>query len=308
MSSLAPPDTFPATIEGTGSAADFFAANKGAVDTALAREGAVLLRGFDMPDAQAFDDAVEAYGEDGFTYDEPLSNAVRVNVTPRVFTANEAPPEAGIYLHHEMAQTPIYPSKLFFYCELPAETGGETPLCRSDCVADALAERAPVFVDQLAELGVRYRHTMPGDNNPNSGQGRSWKSTLSVGDRASAEAKLGALGYEWHWSGDGALAVTTPVLAALRTLSDGSRSFFNQLIAAWRGWAADPDAAARSITYGDDSPIAAADMAVAVELGEAFSHDLSWQAGDIALVDNYRVMHGRRPFTGKRRVLASLIA
>ncbi|MEL0316079.1 MAG: TauD/TfdA family dioxygenase, partial [Halieaceae bacterium] len=34
--------------------------------------------------------------------------------------------------------------------------------------------------------------------------------------------------------------------------------------------------------------------------------DLAWQAGDIALLDNYKVMHGRRPFAGTRSVLASL--
>ena len=308
MSSLEPPASFPAAFEGSGSTADYFSAQKSEIDAALASEGAVLLRGFDVPDAQAFDNAVEAYGEAGFTYDDSLSNAVRVNVTPRVFTANEAPPEAGIYLHHEMAQTPIYPSKLLFYCEIAAESGGETPLCRSDFVVEALTERAPEFVDRLERLGVRYRHTMPGENHSQSGQGRSWKSTLSVETRESAEAKLAKLGYDWRWTEDGALAVTTPVLPAIRTLPDGSRSFFNQLIAAWRGWAADPEAAARSVAYGDGSAIDAGDMALAVELGEAFSHDLAWQAGDIALVDNFRVMHGRRPFKGKRRVLASLIA
>jgi hypothetical protein len=30
--------------------------------------------------------------------------------------------------------------------------------------------------------------------------------------------------------------------------------------------------------------------------------------GDVALVDNFLAMHGRRPFSGTRKVLASLIA
>jgi alpha-ketoglutarate-dependent taurine dioxygenase len=33
-----------------------------------------------------------------------------------------------------------------------------------------------------------------------------------------------------------------------------------------------------------------------------------WQAGDVALVDNYVTMHGRRTFTGPRKVLVSLVA
>ena len=38
----------------------------------------------------------------------------------------------SLELHHEMAQTPLYPSRLFFFCEQPAAEGGATPICRSD--------------------------------------------------------------------------------------------------------------------------------------------------------------------------------
>ena len=108
---------FPAIIEGRGDLATFLRVNKTTVDAALNDAGTLLFRDFDVPDAHAFDAAVSGYGEAGFTYAESLSNAVRVNVTERVFTANEAPPSTTIYLHHEMAQTPIYPSHLLFFCE-----------------------------------------------------------------------------------------------------------------------------------------------------------------------------------------------
>ena len=49
-------------------------------------------------------------------------------------------------------------------------------------------------------------------------------------------------------------------------------------------------------------------MAKAIKIGDELSFDISWQSGDVALVDNFLVMHGRRPFEGQRRVLASLIA
>ena len=49
-------------------------------------------------------------------------------------------------------------------------------------------------------------------------------------------------------------------------------------------------------------------MALAVSMAEELTVDLQWQQGDVALVDNLRVMHGRRPFEGERRVLASLVA
>lgn len=299
---------FPGVIPGGGDLAAFLSANKGAVDAALADAGALLFRGFDVPDPLAFDAAIEGYGEAGFTYEDSLSNAVRTNVTPRVFTANEAPPTTEIFLHHEMAQTPLYPAKLFFYCEIAPGSGGATPLCRSDWVLEKLTKQSPAFIARLEAEGVRYTNVMPASDDAGSGQGRSWHSTLSVGDEAAAEARLKELGYSWEWLNDGSLRVTTAALPAVRTLADGRKTFFNQLIAAFRGWADSRNDPNKAITFGGGEAITSEDMAPAIALADEFTHDLAWQVGDVALIDNFAVMHGRRPFEGKRRVLASLIA
>ncbi len=299
---------FPGIIPGGGDLAAFLSANKAAVDQALDHAGALLFRGFDVPDPQAFDAAIEGYGEPGFTYEDSLSNAVRTNVTPRVFTANEAPPTTEIFLHHEMAQTPLYPAKLFFYCEIAAETGGATPLCRSDWVLEALRKEAPDFVSRVEKEGVRYTNVMPGTDDAGSGQGRSWRSTLSVDTREQAEARLSELGYSWEWLEDESLRVTTAALPGVRNIGDGRTSFFNQLIAAFRGWADSRNDPNRAITFGGGEPISNEDMAPAIRLADEMTYDLAWQPGDVALIDNFTVMHGRRPFEGKRRVLASLVA
>lgn len=299
--------TFPAIIEGQGSLPSFIAANKADLDEQLARQGTVLMRGFDIMSAEDFDAAVEAYGEDGFTYERSLSNAVRVNLTPRVFTANEAPPDVEIFLHHEMAQTPIYPSKLFFCCLIAPDERGATPVCRSDILLNRLKIEVPDMVAKFREHGVRYSNSMPGENDTASGQGRSWRSTLSSDTKEAAEARLSDLGYSWVWQDDGSLRVTTPALPAIRDLGDGSESFFNQLIAAFRGWKDARNDPAKSVTYGNGDPIDPAQLQVAISIADEITVDLNWQAGDVALLDNYRVMHGRRPYKGTRRVVASLI-
>ena len=299
---------FPHVIEGGGDLAAHFAAHKPTIDVALAEAGAVLLRGFAVPDADAFDAAVVGYGEPGFTYEESLSNAVRVNVTPRVFTANEAPPTTEIHLHHEMAQTPLYPGKLFFFCEVAAEEGGATPLCRSDLLYARLQEEDPANAAAFASRGVRYSNVMPSENDAGSGQGRSWRSTLGVDTRGAAEQRLLSLGYEWEWRDDDSLRATTPTLPAVRALGDGRTSFFNQLIAAFRGWSDSRNDPARAVTFGDGEPITREHMACAIDLAEELAYDHAWQAGDVVLVDNFAVMHGRKPFAGKRRVLASLVS
>ena len=58
--------------------------------------------------------------------------------------------------------------------------------------------------------------------------------------------------------------------------------------------------------FGDGSPLEEADLNQIRAAMIAEERVFDWQAGDVLLVDNILVMHGRRPFLGERRVLVSL--
>ena len=83
--------------------------HRSALESAIRVHGALLFRGTPVRTDQAFDAAVCAFGRENFAYTSSLSNAVRRERSARVFTANEAPPEVEIFLHHELAQTPSAP-------------------------------------------------------------------------------------------------------------------------------------------------------------------------------------------------------
>ena len=117
-----------------------------------------------------------------------------------------------------------------------------------------------------------------------------------------------SLGYSWEWMDDGCLRVTTPQLPAVRPLGDGRISFFNQLIAAFHGWKDARNDPSKSITFGDGSLLDPATMNKVIAMAEEITFDLPWQTGDVALVDNFVTMHGRRTFEGTRKVLASMVA
>jgi alpha-ketoglutarate-dependent taurine dioxygenase len=293
------------TLDG---ATAWIAENRRQLCDRAALHGAILFRGFPLTGPEDFDRFVAAFELPNFPYEESLSNAVRVIKTPRVFTANEAPPTVRIFLHHEMAQTPIYPSKLFFFCEQPAESGGETPLCRSDVLWDRLRAECPEFARNCESKGLKYSTVMPSQNDPTSGMGRSWQSTLRASTPEQAEERLKALCYSWTWLDDGCLRATTPVLPAVRPLPDGRKTFFNQLVAAFQGWKDERNDPSKAITFGDGTLLDRAAVDAATRLSEELSFNIPWQRGDVALVDNLVTMHGRRPFIGTRKVLASLIA
>ena len=280
--------------------------SKTTVSDLINAHGFLVFRGYGIQSDQDFHRFVEGLGLENFKYADSFSNAVRHNRTDRVFTANEAPPNVEIFLHHEMAQTLTFPGALFFFCEKAAESGGATPICRSDRTLKTLETQNPTFIAKLRSVGVKYRNSMPSEANHESGQGRSWKDTLTVNSAHEAEEKLVALGYQFNWLEDGGLSVQTPALAAVDHFGRGKDVFFNQIVAAAAGWTVAADDKEPRLCFGDDSPIEHADLAGTIKAAYQHTVDLKWQTGDVALLDNLKVMHGRRPFEGSRSVLASL--
>lgn len=270
------------------------------------KSGAVLFRGLPIHSPEDFDQFVSAFGFENFEYRKSLSNAVRTNFTERVFSANEAPAEVTIYLHHEMAQTPVFPTKLFFFCQKAADTGGATPLCRSDWLWEAIVDQLPDFANDCQAKGLKYTTVMPSEDDAESGMGRSWQSTFRAQDKASAQQHMQDLRYTWEWLEDGCLKATTSVLPAVHQLPDGRRVFFNQLIAAFKGWKDSRNDPAKAITFGDGAPLDRDTVLMVAEIAESLTFDMQWQSCDVVLIDNYVAMHGRRTFTGTRKVLASL--
>jgi alpha-ketoglutarate-dependent taurine dioxygenase len=305
---------FPTIIVNDGSittieqAKSWISENLVALEKELNCTGALLFRGFPVVDAQTYDGFFSAFEYANFTYKESLSNAVRINYTEYVFTANEAPKDVEIYLHNEMAQTPLYPGRISLFCEHTADQGGETVICRSDSIYEKLVAVEPELTHKLEAVGIKYTTSMPSEDRPESGQGRSWKSTLTVETVAEAEDKLGKLGYSWQWAEDGTLQAQTSALPAIRTLEGNRKVFFNQIIAAYMGWSGVKDNPAKALCFGDDSEFTQQYLNTIVDIAESLSYNIGWQDGDVALVDNNLAMHGRRPYSGerKRKVLVVL--
>jgi hypothetical protein len=307
-------DNFPSIIVNDGSIASLDQArswigeNLKILKKELSCSGALLFRGFPVTDAASYDSFFSAFEYKNFTYKESLSNAVRINYTDQVFSANEAPKHVEISLHNEMAQTPIFPNIISLFCEKTADSGGATVLCRSDVVYQKIAAAKPQLTAKLAEVGIQYTTIIPSGDNLDSAQGRGWQSTLSVETKDQAEEKLNSLGYRWEWQSDESLLAQTKVLPAIKSLDNGRQVFFNQIIAAYQGWAGVKENPSKGLCFGDGSDIPKHYLDTLCAIAEETAYDLMWQNGDVAVVDNHIAMHGRRPYGGDsvRRVLVVL--
>ncbi|KAK7095320.1 uncharacterized protein [Littorina saxatilis] len=288
------------------SALEWVQNQKSTTDELLVENGAIVFRGFPIKTPQDFDSFVKAFGGEPLEY--VGGAAPRTVVTGNVFTANEAPPDMLIPFHHEMAQVPTFPSRLFFYCDVAPPSGGQTPLALSNVVYRRMQQLHPDFVTRLETEGVRYTRVLPDGDDPSSPIGRGWQSTFQTTDREEAQRKAAAQGTSTEWLDNGCLKTVTACLPAVRVEErTGLKTWFNSVIAAYRGWRDSRNCPEKAVTFGDGSPML---PNVMDDLDAVFSDvavAVTWQKGDVILVDNRLVLHSRRSFTPPRRILACLI-
>jgi alpha-ketoglutarate-dependent taurine dioxygenase len=310
------------------------------IDMALREHGAVLFRGFPLKGANDFDAFVRAFhGWEDLSYEKSMSFAVRKRCAGRICTTNEGK-SGGLVFHHEQAQTPLWPSKVFFCCQKAAAPGdgGETGLSPSDLVLTRLREKYPAFVEKCEKEGVKYTIYAGPEQDASKGAGRSWKSFFHVQSREECEKVMREGGWEWEWGAgppgvkvsEQYLKCTTPRLDAVKTApGTDKKCFFNQLIATTanalefskvgtNGGGFDPlkdvptqDGINACVRFADGDQIDLDILLDAKRLCEENAYDIPWQDGDVALIDNYLVMHARRMWNGPagtRQLLASLVA
>ncbi|KAJ0008460.1 hypothetical protein Pint_29607 [Pistacia integerrima] len=275
------------------------------LDSVLHEAGAVLFRGFDVKTAKDFNDVVEAFGYDELPY--VGGAAPRTNVVGRVFTANESPPDQKIPFHHEMAQVPEFPSKLFFFCEVEPESGGETPIVLSHVVYERMKQRYPEFVEQLEQHGLLYTRVLGEEDDPSSPIGRGWKSTFLTEDKSLAEERAAKLGMKLEWMEDGGVkTIMGPIPAIKYDESRQRKIWFNSMVAAYTGWKDKRNDPVKAVTFGDGKPLPADILYDCLKILEEESLAVPWRKGDVLLIDNWAVLHARRSFNPPRRILASL--
>ncbi|KAF5194652.1 Clavaminate synthase-like protein [Thalictrum thalictroides] len=274
------------------------------IESLVNSSGALLLRGFPVKTASDFNQVVEAFGYEELPY--VGGAAPRTNVVGRVFTANESPPDQKIPFHHEMAQVPEFPSKLFFFCEEEPRIGGETPIVLSHVIYDKMKERFPDFVEKLETHGLIYTRVLGAGDDPSSPIGRGWQSTFLTKDKSIAEERAARLGMKLEWTEDGVKTIMGPIPAIKYDKTRGRKVWFNSMVAAYTGWKDDRNDPVKAVTYGDGTPLPADIIYKCLELLDEECVAIPWQKGDILLIDNWAVLHSRRPFDPPRRVLASL--
>jgi hypothetical protein len=275
----------------------------------LAAYGVVRLRGAGIPDTAAFHAAVSGFGSD-------LIESYRGGNTPRkaladgVFTSTEYPPRYDISLHNELSYASSWPERLYFCCLDAPDTGGATPVCDGEALLGALS---PGVRERFAS-GVVYRQYLHGG----AGLGKSWQDTFETRDEAVVEAFLTESGAEFAWAHDGGLRVAQHRPGVVKNPRTGRDTWFNQADQ-WHpsnlpdgegelllSLTDSVDDLPHWVTYADGTPLSDTDLAEVRAAQRTHRLIEPWQPGDVMVVDNMSVLHGRESFTGTRKVVVSM--
>ena len=276
------------------------------VQADLLKHGALLFRGFDVPDQATFARVVSATSVPLMQYMEGATP--RTELGGKVYTSTEYPPDQSIALHNELTYVMSWPMKIWFYCLQPAQQQGETPIAD---VRNVLRRLDPKIKERFAERGWLLVR--------NFGEGLSlpWRTSFHLETQLELEAYCRGARIDWLWKANDGLQTRQRRPAIAEHPVTGELVWFNH-VAFWHVSSLEPqlreamfalfgeENLAYNTYYGDGTPI---EDSIIAEIREAYRQEtilFPWQHGDILMLDNMLVAHGRSPFVGPRKILVAM--
>lgn len=227
----------------------------------------------------------------------------RSKLAEHVYTVSEYSSTLTIPTHHELSYTSHAPRWLIFYAHLPP-VDGVMHLLDGQVVAKMM-KVDPLWSDRLT-LGFKYSKCMPSE--PHLGMGQTWKAHFGTDLQKDVEAYLSQHSIEFEWLKNGWLRTEHQCPTFLRREHE-KPVWFSQP----RLW----DLNHRGVTYfqqhrprsfwptavqwGDGTDISSECFTWLDKTERLHRRNVFLNKGELLIVDNHRIAHGRGPFSGLRQ-------
>jgi alpha-ketoglutarate-dependent taurine dioxygenase len=280
--------------------------NSSYIEEQLLKYGAILFRGFNVSGAIDFESFIKTLYGGLLEYNERSSP--RSQVSGNIYTSTDYPADQSIFLHNENSYQQTWPMRLFFYSAIPATAGGETPI--ADC-RKIFNRIQPSIRERFIEKKWMYMRNF-GD-----GFGLPWQTVFQTDDKSLVEAHCRKNGIQVEWKSGDRLRTRAIRPAVSKHPKTGEMIWFNHAtffhVSTLEPSVRDSMLALfteadlpTNTYYGDGSRI---EPEVLESLRDAYQKETRkflWQAGDVMMLDNMLVAHGRAPFAGARKVLVGM--
>lgn len=298
--------SLPVTWELGGKDLPSTAAERAQILRALRDAGALLFRAGEVRGLEGFRAFARSFGNPLLSYE--FGSTPRTDLGAGVFTSTEYPAHRSIPLHNEQSYTRNWPMKLWFYCELAAESGGATPLADSRRIYARVPARIRERFERDGLLYVR---------NYGAGLDVDWPQVFGSRDPREVERVCERRGIHYAWSGAGQLCTRERVQATARHPETGEAVWFNQAHLFHISCLPSEEREAlleicgagglpRNVYFGDGTPIEDAELDEIRALLALEQVVFPWRTGDVLMLDNMLVAHAREPFRGPRQVRVAM--
>jgi len=280
------------------------------IEQKLSEHGAILFRGFDINTPASFARLTRSIAP-GLA-DCLDDNGPRTKITSGIYTSTEYPAEYQLSMHSEYSYSHKFPARLYFCCIVEPGQGGATPLADNRRI---LKKLDPSIVEEFKTKRVKYVRNLHGG----SGFGLSWQTAFQTTDKLVVEKYCRDMSIDYEWKTDGGLLLENVFDSVITHPRTGEEVWFNQapqfhpsdypthisdsLLDSYRGHEREFP---QTSFFGDDSPI---DMAALKHIRETMFSEATvspWRQGDVVMIDNVLVCHGRMPFSGPRKILLAM--
>lgn len=296
--------------------------NKEDVRQLLLQQGGLIFRDFPVKGAIDFGDVVEALGFGDFV-DYIGGDSPRDRVDHRVYTSTEAPPSFPIPLHQELSYVKKFPRHIYFHCEIAAPVGGATIIGDIRKVSRLIDPRVMLrFKEHGLVYTSRYYHNSKVMQYLNKYQRshKSWPEVFETHDKNKVEQMCldNEFNYKWLPSGWIEIRQTRPAVVIHPEtyenvwFNQAHLYDFNPRLLGWKNYIGAKifyfrrSTLLHEIAFADGTPIPKKDLYHILDVLDACTVNYPWQSGDVMILDNILAMHGREPFSGKRRVLTAM--
>lgn len=309
---VSPTQTLPLIVEDTSGAIDLLtwaAEHRDAILVCQTTYGAVLFRGFDFSGREAFEEFITITSCAPITYSERSSP--RDYVGGKIYTSTSHRADQEIFLHNEQSYNLSFPRCIYFYCDIAAQQGGETPMADTR----KIFARLPAELQcKLMDKGYIYQR------NFNRSFGLSWQEAFQSDDKDTVSKYCKDNQIDFHWDEtDSEIELTTMQkreVVAVHPIT-GEKCWFNHctFFNFYTLDAAIQEALKLNIDiqhmpnhtlFGDGTELTESEVEYLKDAYLAEKVMLPWQKNDVLMMDNMLSSHGREPFTGERLVLVGM--
>ncbi len=307
---LKPEENGPIVLEAKGKAFNPFEwveENKYLLEDMLLKQGGLILRNFNLHSVSEFNRIVQSFTPELLEY--VYRSTPRKKLGGKIYTATEYPAERVIPLHNENSYSKSWPYKIFFFSVIVASEGGETPIADSRNVYKRIDQQVR---SKFENHGVMYIR------NYTRGIDLNWQEVFQTERKEEAERYCKEHQIEFEWK-EGAPELTTrqACQATLIHPVSGEPVWFNQAHL-FHISALDEESRLslikelgeenlpRNALYGNGELI---EEEALNHIREAYNQEkikFRWHKGDIMILDNILMAHGRETYKGERKVAVAM--